>query len=478
MSSTVRSVTRLKLGLFLWLAAGALTCVSVATAAGPPSALLQAVARTDAARSATLSLGEVVKDGAQTATVDLSGVEDLATGSGSYNLALTPSESGFGEAKEIVTGGSVYVQYAALPALHAKTAAIRTWIVVDSNSGFAIQPSNLTFLTLPEVKLLTNVKSLGRATIGGETVTRYSGSINLRDIAGTPLVARLLANLPSAAASVFSGTEKAEFSVGAGGYVVATTVSFTMTLPGSSPLKIAVNLRYSGFDHSKATFAAPSASSVMTLARFLHLSGSPALTVEAAVLEQIALHPTQLGTGYQLEPIPGGQLVAGEVTLNFCDLSYPSESLRTARLQVVYTAPGNTFEASNEVVSYKSGGAQKALAEVTKAAASCRNGHVSDAASGFTDLVRHTHVVSDAHLLPGAVAILETDSGMVNGKRVTVDSMDVYQVRGDVLSGVYGRGPTVAAVERDTLRAAEQSADNLRRLIAAPAKAPPAALTA
>jgi len=116
-----------------------------------------------------LSLGEVVKDGAQTATVDLSGVEDLATGSGSYNLALTPSESGFGEAKEIVTGGSVYVQYAALPALHAKTAAIRTWIVVDSNSGFAIQPSNLTFLTLPEVKLLTNVKSLGRATIGGET---------------------------------------------------------------------------------------------------------------------------------------------------------------------------------------------------------------------------------------------------------------------------------------------------------------------
>ena len=210
----------------------------------------------------------------------------------------------------------------------------------------------------------------------------------------------------------------------------------------------------------------------MTLARFDQLAGVGAAADDAALLETVVLKPSQVGAGYTLSQIPGGQLVQGETTLDFCGLSYPSESLRSARLQVVYDAKGSDLSASNEVVTYEPGGAQKALQEMTRAAVACPNGRVKDPPQGVTDMVRHTHVIRDRRLLQGAVAIVETDTATVKGKRVTVESVDVYQVRGDVLSGVYGSGPEAASVRALTLHAAEQSADNLKRHVAATTKTP------
>ena len=82
--------------------------------------------------------------------------------------------------------------------------------------------------------------------------------------------------------------------------------------------------------------------------------------------------------------------------------------------------------------------------------------------------MRRTRVVADSRLLPGSIAILETDSGVVKGKAttsttVTSTTMAVYQIRGDVLSGVYGFGTSPDTVETSTLRAAEQSAVNLTK---------------
>jgi hypothetical protein len=168
---------------------------------------------------------------------------------------------------------------------------------------------------------------------------------------------------------------------------------------------------------------------------------------DTALLRKIVLAPSQVGAGYQLSQIPGGQKVQGEVTLDFCHGTYPSESLRTARLQVAYSAHGNAYQASNEVVAYRPGGAQQALGEVKREVAICP---------------RAVQVVSDPRLLPGSIAILESVSGVINGTPQTGYMMAAYQVRGNVLSGVYGFGPSAASAQAHTLHAAEQSAGNLK----------------
>ena len=83
--------------------------------------------------------------------------------------------------------------------------------------------------------------------------------------------------------------------------------------------------------------------------------------------------------------------MTGEVTLDFCDAKYPSESLRTARYQVAYDKKGDAFSASNEVVAYKPGGAKQALTEVTRAVAESKQGTVkAPAGSPAKQFVRHT----------------------------------------------------------------------------------------
>ena len=144
---------------------------------------------------------------------------------------------------------------------------------------------------------------------------------------------------------------------------------------------------------------------------------------------------------------------------------YPSESLRTARLQVAYTKKSAAFKASNEVVAYRPGGAQQALREVRHAAAVCPNGTVKNPPSGVTHLVRRTRVLTDHKLLAGAVALLDVETGVVKGKHVTTTLLSVYQVRGDVLSAVYATGSSLTALEHDALLAAERSAANLRRYV-------------
>lgn len=200
----------------------------------------------------------------------------------------------------------------------------------------------------------------------------------------------------------------------------------------------------------------------MTLARFNQLMGMPSQSAQP-LLEKVLLKPSQVGAGYRLGQIPGGQLVQGEPTLDYCGFTYPSEALRTARLQVVYTRKGSAFKASNEVVSYRPRGAQQALGEARHAAATCPQGAIKNLPSGVTSLTHHAHLVTDPHLLPGAVAIIDHVTATVHGKRQTSYAMEVYQVRGDVLSGVYGTGNTEAATRTATLHAAEQSARNLER---------------
>jgi hypothetical protein len=444
---------------------GILAISSAAAAGGPPASLVQAFRKTESASSAKLALVEQIQVGSQTAaTVHLTGVAQPRAHAGSFVFSVTPTTAALGKASEIQHGSKVYVHYAALDRLHKKNKRVKSWVVVDSASSLGVNPATIDVLGIAEVRQLTNVRSLGHVTRGGVQVTRYSAALDLAKGSATPGLQQLMAHLPSAlAALVFGGTEHFVISVGTDGYVHEITTTLGGTVAGTT-LRIDIDIRQSDFNASPGAIAPPAASNVMTIAQFDRALGITA-PGNAALLEKVALSPSQVGAGYTLSQIPGGQLVQGEKTLDFCNKTYASESFRTSRLQVVYQKKGSKFAASNEVVTYKPGGAKKALSEVAHALRTCRNGVVPNPPAGVTQLVRHTTRLHDPHLLPGSVAVLEVDVGIVNGRRATQRSVAVYQVRGNVLSGVYGYGKSVALIEAQTLKIAERSAADLKHYI-------------
>lgn len=180
-------------------------------------------------------------------------------------------------------------------------------------------------------------------------------------------------------------------------------------------------------------------------------------------LARIVLEPSAVGPGYVLVQRPDGHGTA-QRTLDLCGTSdYPSESLRVGRLQVNYLKPGGTLALSNEVVTYRPGGAAEAMQEVARHAATCP--HRPIAFEGQPPLTYAITRISDPKLLPGAVALRIDVSGTVKGKKVRAIRFAVYQRLGNTLSGVYSysaAGVPAAVQQRFVLHAAEASAKALR----------------
>jgi hypothetical protein len=445
--------------------------VTSSAAGGPAAALRQAFQKTSRATSANLTLTERIRAGGQTfATVHLSGIEQPRAQAGSFVFSFTPA-GGLGKATEIVHGSRVYVHFGVLDRLHAGNPRIKRWVVVSSKSSLGVDPAGFTALGAKELEETTGLRVLGSGTVGGVPVTRYAGTLDLRRVAASPQLQQLVAHLPSAARAILRGKEHLVIAVGSDGYVHRVTTAIHAPV-GGSQLRVDVDAILGDFGGSPGAIVPPAASDVMTLAQFERAvsaasAGSTAPAAgNTAVINRVVLKPSQVGSGYTVSVIPGGGQVQGQHTLDFCDLRYPSESLRTARLQVAYTKPGAPFKASNEVVTYRSGGARQALREMVHAAATCPNGTVKHPPSGVSRLVRHSQrLTGRPGLLPGAVAILDAESGIVNGKRVRIETVAVFQVRGNVLSGVYGHGGSTAALEAATFRAAQRSAANLKRYV-------------
>ena len=185
------------------------------------------------------------------------------------------------------------------------------------------------------------------------------------------------------------------------------------------------------------------------------IAASPAQNVA-----RVVLRAAQVAPDVTLKRFPGGNQVAGQVTLDLCGYTFRSEALRLARLQVVYTR-GTIPVASNEVVAYKPGGAASALRELRTAIAHCPAGYVSSNVRGTGQLKNSITRVSAPGTLPGTIAILDRITQKLNGKTTRFDAILVFQARRDVLSGVYGYGQAQLPLVR---HAATQSARNLKKL--------------
>jgi hypothetical protein len=153
-------------------------------------------------------------------------------------------------------------------------------------------------------------------------------------------------------------------------------------------------------------------------------------------LGQAVLGVAQVGPGYHRTDQQNGRSVIGVPTLDLCDQSYPSEALRTARLQVDYTPPKGAPVVSNEVVTYVPGGARQALREVTRVIASCSRRPVVRT-SGTTRVTFAAHPLSLPGLPAGAVAVSVEITAVVGKKREHQSGAAIYLVTGDTLSAVY-----------------------------------------
>jgi hypothetical protein len=182
-------------------------------------------------------------------------------------------------------------------------------------------------------------------------------------------------------------------------------------------------------------------------------------------VSKLILAPSEVGVGYVLLQRADGVGVKNTVTLDLCGRKgYPSEKLRSTRLQVNYLKRNAIFGLSNEVVTYKPGGAAQAMREAVQHAAGCPHHAI---ATGDPDLPvgRFTITrIKDSKLLKGYLAVRVRVVGTLrNGKHIDATSYAIYQRLGNVLSGVYSFGANTPAQQRFALHAAEQSAKNLRR---------------
>jgi hypothetical protein len=192
-----------------------------------------------------------------------------------------------------------------------------------------------------------------------------------------------------------------------------------------------------------------------------HASGT-----QSPALSKLALRPAQVGSGYRMALIPGGNRVSGQVSLDLCGQRFPSETQRTGRLQVAYRHQGNVVQISNELVRYRSGAAREAMRELRNVAAHCPRGPVTGPVRGVGPLTYRLTPLTDERLLGQHVAVKMRVTGRIGGKPLNETAIAVYQIRGDVLSAVYTDGHgTLADRVRVGLHAAEQSADKLRALV-------------
>jgi hypothetical protein len=193
----------------------------------------------------------------------------------------------------------------------------------------------------------------------------------------------------------------------------------------------------------------------MLVAASAAAAASPANEVTSVVLR-----PSQIGAGYKVRHPAGWNRVANQVTLDLCGYTFMSERQRVARRQPWFVH--GAVQVSNEVVAYRAGGAAEALRELRAATAGCPKGFVPSSVQGVGALRNQLIALPKRALPPHALGFVDyvTDE-LPSGRQASIVELFVYQVRGNVLSGVYGLG---LANESIVLRAAAQSAKNLSTL--------------
>ncbi len=176
----------------------------------------------------------------------------------------------------------------------------------------------------------------------------------------------------------------------------------------------------------------------------LALAASATAATTPTVAKAVLL-PSQVGKGYLLITRSDGYGLKTR-TLDLCGTkNYPSESLRHSRLQVNYLKRKSKLGISNEVVSYKRGGAAQAMREVTLHATTCPHHKIDPGENKLPPLLFNITRLKDGRLIKGYLAVRIRVRGRVQGMYHDETAYAVYQRLGSILSGVYSFGPATEA---------------------------------
>jgi hypothetical protein len=139
--------------------------------------------------------------------------------------------------------------------------------------------------------------------------------------------------------------------------------------------------------------------------------------------------------------LPGGDQVKGQATLDLCNQTFPSESLRIQRLQDVAIDTSGAAILSTEAVLYRNAAAtRQAFTELRRVRASCPKGPVTNPDGSTITTIFHptpdTTWPRTASVEREAFNLTTTDA-----KGASADSLAVYLRRGRVLLGIYFSKP-------------------------------------
>jgi hypothetical protein len=143
-----------------------------------------------------------------------------------------------------------------------------------------------------------------------------------------------------------------------------------------------------------------------------------------------------------VQPIPNGDQVSGETTLDLCNGTFPSESLRTARLQVAAADDQGNTDLSTEAVLYQNPAATaQAFTELKSVAASCPNSPVQSPVGEPTVTTKFNAPPDSAWAQVPTVDRLAYDFVSTDTSGQAQHSVAVYLRRGRVLMGIYFPAP-------------------------------------
>jgi hypothetical protein len=168
----------------------------------------------------------------------------------------------------------------------------------------------------------------------------------------------------------------------------------------------------------------------------------------AKVLSMLVVRQPDVPSNLVVGLIPGGNLVAGQVTLDLCNGTYPSESLRTAREQVdVADQTGQTQFSTEAVLYHNTASTAQAFSELRARAASCPQQFLPPPpGEGGLPATKTTFNARPDTNWPTTPTVdrLAYDFTSADQQGNTSHSMAVYLRRGRVLMGLYFSNPDQA----------------------------------
>jgi hypothetical protein len=177
----------------------------------------------------------------------------------------------------------------------------------------------------------------------------------------------------------------------------------------------------------------------------------------ASVLAGLVVKQADVASAAIVRPIPSGDQVDGQTTLDLCNGTFASEALRTARLQVAAIDPQSTVALSTEAVLYSNSSATaQGFAELRSTSAKCPATPVVSPVGSPTVITQFKGAPDSAWPQTATVERLAFDFVTTDDTGQTQHSIAVYLRRGRVLMGVYFAqpdGPQVAVAGQTSIPA-------------------------